>query len=68
MRLDEARNGRSSDLRRKTRWRRPAPGLAGSSAPRPAPTSLPTHHHDPREDPDQLADPAAVVAGGIRLR
>jgi hypothetical protein len=27
-----------------------------------------TYHHDPREDPDQLAGPAAVVAGGIRLR
>lgn len=27
-----------------------------------------TYHHDPREDPGQLADPAAVVAGGTRLR
>jgi hypothetical protein len=27
-----------------------------------------TYHHDPREDADQLAGPAAVVAGGIRLR
>ncbi|HEY1321569.1 MAG TPA: amidohydrolase family protein [Streptosporangiaceae bacterium] len=27
-----------------------------------------TYHHDPRQDPDQLAHPASVVAGGIRLR
>jgi len=27
-----------------------------------------TYRHDPREDPDQLASPAAVVAGGVRLR
>jgi imidazolonepropionase-like amidohydrolase len=27
-----------------------------------------TYHHDPRDDPDQLRDPAAVVAGGTRLR
>ena len=27
-----------------------------------------TYHHDPRQDPDQLTRPAAVVAGGIRLR
>jgi imidazolonepropionase-like amidohydrolase len=27
-----------------------------------------TYHHDPREDPGQLAHPAAVVAGGTRLR
>jgi imidazolonepropionase-like amidohydrolase len=27
-----------------------------------------TYRHDPREDPDQLGDPAAVVAGGTRLR
>jgi imidazolonepropionase-like amidohydrolase len=27
-----------------------------------------TYHHDPRQDPDQLAHPAAVVAGGVRLR
>jgi hypothetical protein len=33
--------------------------------PRP---DIVTYHHDPREDPDQLASPAAVVAGGIRLR
>jgi imidazolonepropionase-like amidohydrolase len=29
---------------------------------------LVTYHHDPRQDPDQLAHPAAVVAGGTRLR
>jgi hypothetical protein len=28
---------------------------------------IPTYHHDPRDDPDQLADPAAVAAG-IRSR
>jgi len=27
-----------------------------------------TYHNDPREDPGQLAHPAAVVAGGSRLR
>jgi imidazolonepropionase-like amidohydrolase len=27
-----------------------------------------TYHHDPRQDPAQLAHPAAVVAGGTRLR
>jgi hypothetical protein len=27
-----------------------------------------TYHHDPREDPAQLAHSAAVVAGGTRLR
>ncbi|MGE5290799.1 MAG: hypothetical protein ACM3ML_27125 [Micromonosporaceae bacterium] len=27
-----------------------------------------TYHHDPRDDPDQLRDPAAVVVGGTRLR
>jgi imidazolonepropionase-like amidohydrolase len=27
-----------------------------------------TYHHDPRDDPDQLADPAAVVVDGSRLR
>jgi hypothetical protein len=26
------------------------------------------YHHDPREDPGQLAHPAAVVVGGTRLR
>ena len=33
-----------------------------------ATADLVTYHHDPREDPGQLAHPAAVVAGGIRLR
>jgi len=27
-----------------------------------------TYYHDPRDDPDELAHPAAVVAGGTRLR
>ena len=27
-----------------------------------------TYDPDPRQDPDQLAHPAAVVAGGVRLR
>ena len=27
-----------------------------------------TYHHDPRQDPDQLAQPASVVARGTRLR
>jgi len=33
-----------------------------------ATADLVTYHHDPREDPGQLAHPAAVVAGGTRLR
>jgi imidazolonepropionase-like amidohydrolase len=33
-----------------------------------ATVDLVTYHHDPREDPGQLAHPAAVVAGGTRLR
>ena len=33
----------------------------------PATADIVTYHHDPREDPGQLAHPAAV-AGGIRLR
>jgi imidazolonepropionase-like amidohydrolase len=33
-----------------------------------ATADLVTYHHDPREDPSQLAHPAAVVAGGTRLR
>jgi hypothetical protein len=57
---------RSSDLRRKTRWQGastwPRRFLAATGA------DIVTYHHDPREDPDQLAGPAAVVAGGIRLR
>jgi imidazolonepropionase-like amidohydrolase len=34
----------------------------------PATADIVTYHHDPRQDPDQLARPAAVVAGGVRLR
>ena len=34
----------------------------------PATADIVTYHHDPRQDPGQLAHPAAVVAGGIRLR
>jgi imidazolonepropionase-like amidohydrolase len=33
-----------------------------------ATADLVTYHHDPRQDPGQLAHPAAVVAGGTRLR
>ncbi|HEX9096230.1 MAG TPA: hypothetical protein VF990_09025 [Candidatus Dormibacteraeota bacterium] len=34
-----------------------------------APTAdIVTYHHDPREDPDQLRNPAAVVVGATRLR
>jgi imidazolonepropionase-like amidohydrolase len=33
-----------------------------------ATVDLVTYHHDPRQDPGQLAHPAAVVAGGTRLR
>jgi imidazolonepropionase-like amidohydrolase len=46
---------------------------AASSWPRKflgarATADIVTYHHDPRQDPGQLAHPAAVVAGGIRLR
>ena len=34
----------------------------------PATADIVTYHHDPREDPGQLAHPAAVVTGRIRLR
>jgi hypothetical protein len=34
----------------------------------PATADIVTYHHDPRQDPDQSARPAAVVVGGIRLR
>lgn len=34
----------------------------------PGTADIVTYHHDPREDPGQLARPAAVVADGIRLR
>ena len=54
------------------RWPRPVPGRGGSWARRflgaAATADLVTYQHDPREDPGQLAHPAAVVAGGTRLR
>jgi imidazolonepropionase-like amidohydrolase len=34
----------------------------------PATADIVTYHHDPRDDPAQLENPAAVVAGGTRLR
>jgi imidazolonepropionase-like amidohydrolase len=34
----------------------------------PATADIVTYHNDPRDDPSQLANPAAVVASGIRLR
>jgi len=34
----------------------------------PAAADIVTYHHDPRQDPGQLARPAAVVAAGVRLR
>jgi imidazolonepropionase-like amidohydrolase len=52
----------------------PSQALAAASVwPRqflgaPATADIVTYRHDPREDPDQLANPAAVVAGGVRLR
>jgi hypothetical protein len=42
-------------------WPRQFPGA-------PATADSVTHHHDPREDPDQLKDPAAVVVAGTRPR
>ena len=40
-------------------WPRRFPGA-------PATAGIVTCHHDPRQDPGQLARPAAVAAGGIR--
>jgi imidazolonepropionase-like amidohydrolase len=34
----------------------------------PATVDIVTYHHDPRDDPAQLTNPAAVVASGTRLR
>jgi imidazolonepropionase-like amidohydrolase len=34
----------------------------------PAAADIVTYHHDPRDDPGQLKNPAAVVASGTRLR
>ena len=42
-------------------WPRRFLGAANTAA-------IVTYQHDPRQDPDQLARPAAVVAGGVRLR
>ena len=33
-----------------------------------ATANIVTYHHDPRDDPEQLRNPAAVVASGTRLR
>ena len=41
-------------------WPRRFLGAAGTA-------DIVTYHHDPRDDPGQLANPAAVVAAGIRL-
>jgi imidazolonepropionase-like amidohydrolase len=52
----------------------PAEALAAASSwPRTfigaaARADVVTYEHDPRDDPDQLATPAAVIVGGIRLR
>jgi amidohydrolase family protein len=51
----------------------PAEALAAASSwPRQylgaaATSDIVTYHHDPRDDPDELARPAAVIAGGTRL-
>jgi imidazolonepropionase-like amidohydrolase len=51
----------------------PAEALAAASTwPRAylgaaATSDIVTYHHDPRDDPDELARPAAVIAGGTRL-
>ena len=42
-------------------WPRRFLGITGTA-------NIVTYHHDLREDPSQLANPAAVVAGGTRLR
>jgi len=42
-------------------WPRQYIGAAGRA-------DVVTYHHDPRDDPDQLTSPAAVVVGGTRLR
>jgi hypothetical protein len=51
----------------------PAEALAAASTwPRQylggaATSDIVTYHHDPRDDPDELTRPAAVIAGGTRL-
>jgi Amidohydrolase family len=51
----------------------PAEALAAASTwPRQylgaaATSDIVTYHHDPRDDPDELARPAAVIVGGTRL-
>ena len=53
---------------------KPSDALAAASTwPRrflgaPASADIVTYHHDPRDDPSQLANPSAVVASGTRLR
>ena len=42
-------------------WARQYLGVSGRA-------DIVTYHHDPREDPTQLDQPAAVVVGGIRRR
>lgn len=41
-------------------WARDYLGAAATS-------DIVTYHHDPRDDPDELTRPAAVIAGGTRL-
>ena len=41
-----------------------APAFLGTGAT----ADIVTYHHDPWQDPAQLAHPATVVAGGTRLR
>jgi hypothetical protein len=53
-------------LSRTTRWR--GQHLARRFLGVAVTAEIVTYHHDPREDPGQLANPAAVVAGGTRLR
>jgi hypothetical protein len=51
---------------RGTAWT-PTIGALVAMLDAPATADIVTYHHDPRQDPGQLARPAGVVAGGIRV-
>ena len=48
-------------------WRRRPPGASRSSLEAGGTADVVTFHEDPRDDPDVLSRPAAVVVGGFRI-
>ena len=66
-----AKTGEAYTAARAQLLKRRSADLPGAALAREAPAKtadIVTYQHDPRQDPDQLARPAAVVAGGVRLR